>query len=132
MRFVRFRSPTPNSRGARVGIFALANGLRADARLDDTDAAWLAENNAWYSVAYPEPGPGIFDRAAHPITEWWFRASASHLIARVDGYLNLLDRHGVPWERAESDDPGTVIYEDSVQLVVAPHRAAATAASPRY
>ncbi len=28
--------------------------------------------------------------------------------------------HHVPWVRVESDDPGRVIYEDDVQVVVVP------------
>ena len=122
MTFVRFRSPTLNGRGARVGVFALANGLRADGRLTAQDEAWLAENNAWYTAAYAEPTPEIFDRTEHPVTECWFRASATHLLDRVGGYLELLDRYGEPWERVETDDPGAVIYEDPVQVVVAPYR----------
>ena len=128
MTFVRFRSPNPNARGARVGVFALANGLRSDGRLTAADSAWLADNNAWYNDAYAEPSSDVFDRAAHPITECWFRSSATHLLDRVDGYLVLLDRYGEPWERVETDDPGTVLFEDSVQVVVVPLRAA----SPPY
>ena len=61
----------------------------------------------------------MFDRDVNPITECWFKASAVTLIQRVEGYLRLLDAHGVRWERVESDRPGVIVYEDEVQIVVA-------------
>ena len=118
--FVRFRSPVPNARGARVGVFALANGLAADGLLTSDEAAWLRASNDWYNAAYDEPTPDVFDREMNPITECWFKSSAVSLIERMDGYLRLLDAHDVRWERVESDHPGVVVYEDEVQVVVAP------------
>ena len=87
--------------------------------LSRDEAAWLATNNAWYEAAYPQPDAAVFDRTVNPITECWFRSSATALLSRVDGYLALLDEHGVAWERIESDAPGRVVYEDAVQVVVA-------------
>ena len=106
-----------------MGIFALANRLAADGLLSPVETAWLRAGNDWYEAAYDEPTkfmPDVFNRDAHPVTECWFKASATSLLANIDGYLRLLDAHGVPWERVESDAPGTVLYEDSVQIVVAP------------
>jgi hypothetical protein len=116
--FVRYRSPHPNARGARIGIFALANGLRARGELSAEELGWLRENNAWYDAAYAEPDPGVFDRTVNPVTECWFKDDAVELLARVDGYLALLDAHGIAWEVVRSDGPGRVIYEDSLQVVV--------------
>ncbi|MFT4215538.1 MAG: hypothetical protein QM622_12315 [Microbacterium sp.] len=121
--YVRYRSPVPNMRGARVGVFALANGLAAEGLLDSVEATWLRTNNDWYNAAYGDPSkaqPDVFDRSANPITECWFKASATHLLARVDGYLRLLDAHGVAWEAVTSDRPGMILYEDEYQVVVAP------------
>lgn len=120
MTFVRYRSPHPNARGAQVGIFALANGLRSDGELSPAELEWLRENNAWYDAAYAEPDASVFDRSVHPIVECWFKDDALYLLDRVDGYLALLDAHGVPWERVESSGPGQVLYEDEVQIVVVP------------
>lgn len=50
----------------------------------------------------------------------WFKATAGHLIERVDGYLEILAAHEVACERVESTDPGRVVYEDEVQVVVVP------------
>ncbi|MZG03727.1 hypothetical protein GTW62_15855, partial [Streptomyces sp. SID5614] len=50
---------------------------------------------------------------------------ATHLLDRIPGYLALLAAHGVPCERLESADPGRVVYEDDVQIVVVPRQAGA-------
>ena len=50
----------------------------------------------------------------------WFKDSAWHLLERVEPYLRLLDAHQVPWEKLESQNHGTVIYEDEVQVIVVP------------
>ncbi|WP_090475692.1 hypothetical protein [Nakamurella panacisegetis] len=63
----------------------------------------------------------IFDKAVHPLAGCWFKSTADHLLARVTGYLELLDRHGVAWRTQRSTDPGRRIYEDDVQVVVVPH-----------
>jgi len=118
--FVRFRDVQPNARGVQVGIFALANGLAADGLLSEEDRRGWRASNDWYNAAYIEPGavdPAIFDREANPGAVCWFKGSATHLLERVDGYLDLLDRYGVAWERVETDAPGRIVYEDDVQVV---------------
>jgi hypothetical protein len=39
----------------------------------------------------------------------------------VPGYLQLLDTHGVECVELRSADPGRVVYEDDVQVVVTPY-----------
>jgi hypothetical protein len=46
--------------------------------------------------------------------------SAGHLLDRVPGYLDLLDRHGVAFSERRSTDPGPILYEDAVQILVVP------------
>lgn len=130
--FVRYRDVTPNRRGVQVGIFALANGLAADGLLSEQDRRWWRASNDWYDAAYVEPAsvdPAIFDREANPGAVCWFKASATHLLERVDGYLDLLDRHGVAWERVETDAPGRIVHEDDVQVVAVPAAVEAPAAT---
>lgn len=121
--FVRYESPTPHRRGAHTGIFGLANGLRADGLLSPDDLAWLNAANARGDAAYPDPAtvdPSVFDKRVHPIASCWFRTSATGLLREIPGYLDLLDRYGVPWVRRTSDAPGRVIYSDAFQVVVVP------------
>ena len=125
MDFVRFHSPTPNARGTFPGVFALANGLRNDGRLNDADLEWLRVANARATAAYADPSvthPEVYDRALHPAAEAWFRVSASHLTEMVRDYVDLLARYDVACVESRSDDPGEVIYSDDVQIVVVPSR----------
>lgn len=62
----------------------------------------------------------------HPRATAWFKDTATHLLDRVPRYVEILDEHGVPCVRVESQNPGRVIYEDDVQIVVVPHDPAAT------
>ncbi|MFF0433708.1 hypothetical protein ACFYU9_15925 [Streptomyces sp. NPDC004327] len=53
--------------------------------------------------------------------------TARHLIDRVPGCLDLLAAHGVPCVRAESSDPGRIVYEDDVRVVAVPREPYRTA-----
>lgn len=123
-RFVRYQASERNRFHTYTGIFALANGLARTGQLSEPDRCWWRTNNDWYDAAYPNPAdrdPSLFDKAIHPQASCWFKTGATDLIARVDGYLHLLDRYGVGWVRLESDDPGRVLYEDDYQVVVEPY-----------
>lgn len=123
--FVRYQATQANTRGIYVGIFGLANGLAKNGKLSDEDHQWWQDANAWYDAAYLDPNlidPTVYDRALNLHAQAWFKVSALHLLARVPGYLNLLDRYGVQWEELRSQSPGHVLYEDEVQVVVDPHR----------
>jgi len=121
--FVRFQATQLNTRGIYVGIFGLANGLARNGKLSDEDYQWWQNANAWYDVAYPDPNlidPTVYDRTHNLHAQAWFKTTAVHLLARIPGYLNLLDRYGVHWEELRSPTPGHVLYEDDVQVVVNP------------
>lgn len=122
--YVRFQSPTPGRRGVHTGVFGLTNLLgRAGALSRAEHVDWRA-GNAWFEAAYPDPStcdPSVYDEVANPLATAWFKSSATHLFARVDRYLEILTAHGVACVRVESRDPGRVIYEDDVQVVVVPH-----------
>lgn len=120
MDYVRYESAQPNSRGRHPGVFALANGLAQSGKLTPEDWAWWRANNDWLNDAYTDPGtidPTLFDRSRHPVVACWFKASARNLLSRVPGYLDLLDRYGVPWAERRSAEPGKILYEDTVQVV---------------
>ena len=122
--FVRFQATTSNARGHHPGVFALVNGLAADGRLSAEDERWRQAANADMTARYVDPStvdPGVYDRQLHPGASAWFRAKADELIERVRAYCDLLDRHGIGWERVDRADPGRIVYADAVQVVVVPH-----------
>ena len=121
MVFVRYGCVEANSRGLKVGISALTNGLLSDGVLTPAEVERVRENNYWYENTYIDPAkvePGVFDRLINPGTECWFQSDAHHLIIRIEGYLQFVDQHGVSWEKVESEKPSRIVYEDDVQIVV--------------
>lgn len=119
--YLRYESAVANGQGRHLGIFALANGLARAGRLSVADWAWWRDNNDWFDAAYCDPAtvdPTLFDGSV-PVS-CWFRSSASHLLDRVPGYLDLLDRYQVGWVERRSEYPGQIRYQDDVQVVVTP------------
>ncbi|MEU3730720.1 hypothetical protein ACH4MG_12420 [Streptomyces sp. NPDC017454] len=129
--YVRFQSPHRNSRGHFTGVFGLVNNLARTGRLSDEQESFRRSNNSWYDAAYTDPStidPDIYDHEVNPGAAAWFKPSATHLLARVPGYLEILSAHGVDCRALRSADPGRVVYEDDVQIVVVPYALDATAA----
>ena len=123
--YIRYQSPMPGPRGVPLGIFALANGLAWSRHLSDQEYAEWRASNDWYNVVCPDPSatdPLAYDRERNPLAAAWFKESATHLLERVTPYLEILGSHGVACVRVEAEDPGRIIYEDDVQVVVVPRR----------
>jgi len=124
-KFLRYEASVPNGRGHHPGIFALANGLANDGRLSAQDwASWRSANDH-YNGAYADPSTvdrSVYDRSVNPSAQAWFKCTATHLLVGVEFYTDLLSRYDVGWRVLYSNDPGRVLYEDDVQIVVAPHK----------
>ena len=128
--YVRFQSPLPGKRGVHTGIFGLTNLLGRSGQLSPEEHAVWRAGNDWYNAAYPDPmdtDSSVYDEMVHPRATTWFKETATHLLERVPPYLEILRAHGVQCVRVEARDPGRVIYEDDVQIVVVPHDPTATA-----
>lgn len=124
--YIRFQSPHPGKRGVHTGVFGLTNLLGREGRLTAEEHADWRAGNDWYDAAYPDPMDSdvtVYDESINPRATAWFKSSAEHLLAKVPRYLEILTAHGVECNRVESDDPGLLIYEDDVQIVVVPHDA---------
>lgn len=67
--------------------------------------------------------PGIFALANGLASDGRLstKRTATHLLTGVEFYTDLLHRYGVGWRVRYSNDPGRILYEDDVQIVVAPH-----------
>ncbi|MEU1958656.1 hypothetical protein [Nocardia sp. NPDC019304] len=121
--FVRYQAAAPNRNGRYPGVFALVNGLAWSGCLNAEQEHFHRRENAWYQAYLIDPGrldPSPYDRTRHPRAEAWFKSSATQFLARVGGYLAILDFHGVAWTRLESDDPGRILYDDPNQVIVVP------------
>lgn len=113
----------PNGRGSYPGIFALANGLANGGKLSSEDwASWRCANDR-YDAAYVDPSTvdeSIYDRAINPSAQSWFKSTATHLLVGLEFYTDLLRRYAIEWQVLYSNDPGILLYEDGVQIVVTP------------
>lgn len=121
--YIRYQSPEVNERGICPGIFALANRLGRDGSLTEQDHDWWLTANRWCDEIYPDPSTTdwtVYDRTINPGAQAWFKCSADHLLQKADEYLLLLARYDVDCHRVVSDNPGRLIYEDQVQVVVSP------------
>ncbi|MFF2503335.1 hypothetical protein ACFVTY_08170 [Streptomyces sp. NPDC058067] len=119
--YLRFQATAPNERGHFTGVFGLINRLGRAGKLSEEQERFRRANNAWYDAAYPDPGsvdPSVYDPEVNPTATAWFKPTATHLLDRVGGYLEILAAHGVECRLVRSADPGRVIYEDDVQIVV--------------
>ncbi|MEV7452052.1 hypothetical protein [Streptomyces nigra] len=124
VQYLRFQSPHRNDRGRFTGVFGLVNNLAREGRLSEEQEAFRRLNNKWYDAAYPDPSTvdaTVYDEEVNPGAAAWFKPSATHLLARVPGYLEILAAHGVDCQVLRSTDPGQVVYEDDVQIVVVPY-----------
>ncbi|MET7637682.1 hypothetical protein [Streptomyces sp. NPDC005438] len=124
MHYVRFESPHRNERGHFTGVFGLVNTLAREGKLTQRQERFRRTHNSWYDAAYADPStidPRVYDHRINPGAAAWFRSSAGHLLERVSGYLDILAAHGVACRRVCSTDPGRVVYEDDVQVVVVPY-----------
>ncbi|MFG3185937.1 hypothetical protein [Streptomyces nigra] len=124
VQYLRFQSPHRNDRGRFTGVFGLVNNLAREGRLSEEQEAFRRLNNKWYDAAYPDPSTvdaTVYDEEVNPGAAAWFKPSATHLLARVPGYLEILAAHGVDCQVLRSTDPGQVVYEDEVQIVVVPY-----------
>ncbi|AWE48497.1 MULTISPECIES: hypothetical protein [Streptomyces] len=124
VQYLRFQSPHRNDRGRFTGVFGLVNNLAREGRLSEEQEAFRRLNNKWYDAAYTDPStvdPTVYDDEVNPGAAAWFKPSATHLLARVPGYLEILSAHGVDCRVLRSTDPGQVVYEDDVQIVVVPY-----------
>lgn len=122
--YVRFQGAVPRDGGNFPGVFGLVNGLAREGRLSAAQERFRRTHNDWYDAAYTDPStvdPTVYDPRVNPGAAAWFKPTAVELIARVDGYLEILAAHGVECRLVRSADPGRVVYEDAHQIVVVPH-----------
>jgi hypothetical protein len=120
MFYVRYEAASPSTSGRHTGIFGLANALARDDLLTPEDRAWWRASNDWMDATYPDPGAvdaTLFDKTINPTATCWFKSTAEPILARVPGYLAILDRYGVAWRERRTEATGRVLYEDSVQVI---------------
>jgi hypothetical protein len=115
-RFVRFQVRYNGKLGLPVGIFGACHHLRRAGRLSPEDDRLFSDVDAWFDRALPEPPFYRDGNSLKAIT--WFKKSAIHLIDALRPLREILERYDVPYDVIETDDPGTIVYEDEFQVGV--------------
>jgi hypothetical protein len=117
--YVRFEGP----RGG--GLFWVASEgsrLLRRLRMSRSDARKFTDLKSWLWTNTPVPGAGAYQdwRSRHPRT--WFKECATEHVRLAWELSDLLCRHGVRIRPLRTRAPGTILWEDQVQVIVRPRR----------
>jgi len=99
-----------------VGIFGACHHLRRAGRLSAEDDQRFTEIDAWFDRELVTPPFYQDGNSIKGIT--WFKQSATRLLEALGPLREILERYEVPYDIVESDDPGTIVYEDEFQVGV--------------
>ena len=99
-----------------AGLFAEARLLRERDVLTAEEDARLANVYEWFQAHVPVPpfSSGNFPKDAVA----WFKAEAREPVSRMWDIVALLREHGVEVRLLRSANPGRVVYEDPVQVLI--------------
>ncbi len=98
------------------GIVTEVRFLRDDGRLSESERARLEESYAWFNDNVPVP-PFSEGRWPRDVVSW-FKGDATEPIARMWDLVAILRDHDVPTRMLRSPNPGKILYEDDLQVVV--------------
>ncbi len=106
--------------GIEVGIFVAVDHLRRAARLTADEEETYFDIDDWFREALPNP-PFYADGNSAGAVTWFKKSAASEMLGRLHPLQQILDKYQVEHVTAESNDPGTVVYEDAFQVGVIPY-----------
>ena len=119
-RFARLHVTYRGVLGVEVGIFVAVDHLRRADRLTTDDEQRYFDIDDWFRAELPNPTFYEDGNTVGAVT--WFKSQATaHMLDRLRPLCEILDRHEVAWLRTETDDPGSIIYEDEFQVGAIPH-----------
>ncbi len=101
---------------ALTGIFFGAWSLRKRCELTAEEEVRLDALYGWFNVHVPVP-PFATGRFSHDAVAW-FKDHAREPVAKMWDIVTLLREHGVEIRFLRSPNPGKVVYEDRVQVLV--------------
>lgn len=105
-----------------TGIFRSADFVRDHTQIGETEKAALQELIKWFDENLPVPE--FYDdpskRREDDHVYFWFKASATEIVERMETFCAILESHGVEVKRltAETAPVGELVFEDHCQIAV--------------
>lgn len=99
-----------------TGIITEVRFLRDDGRLSNEECSRLERTYQWFNDHVPVP-PFSAGRWPRDVVSW-FKADAHEAISGMWELSAILRDHDVPTRMLRSPNPGRVVYEDDLQVVV--------------
>ena len=104
--------------GFRTGILVAAHTLRDEGDLSVDEHRQLRLCLSWFNENLEVPK--ILKKVEHRRAISWFKPEAAEAISKMWELKRILDLHGLYVEVLKSDSPGSVVYEDSLQVAAVP------------
>ncbi len=115
--FVRFVVGSDGQHHKQLtGVFTEARLLRERGELTDEEDALLSELYEWFNEYVPVPP--FSARRIHDDVVSWFKDDAGEPVTKMWDIVALLREHGVEVRLLRSRNPGRIVYEDEMQVVV--------------
>lgn len=104
-----------------TGVIAEARTLRDSGGMSAHESEWLEDIFAWFN---DNVRVSPYSSSAWPddVAAWSKDEAAKEVIARIWDVIALLKEHGKPVRILRSLNPGRVVYEDNLQVVVSEYR----------
>lgn len=118
--FLRVQATYRGRLGVEVGIFVAVDHLRRAGVLTAHEEATYLDVDDWFTEHLPNPDFYGDGNTVGAVT--WFRTPVPAAMQdRVDLMCAILRAHGVPFDVVHATDPGTLVYEDDLQVGVVAH-----------
>lgn len=106
----------------KKGIFAAMGDLKRMNRMSKEEKIWYENIADWFNKNLSNPS--CFDLPVPNDIKFraksWFVFSQSDFLSNSRAVAELLQKHGIIVNELLSENPGTILYEDSFQVVVLP------------
>jgi hypothetical protein len=104
--------------GKPVGIFVAVDRLRRKGLLTTEEQAIYHEiDEVWFQEQLPNPPFYDNDEPGKPIT-WFKTATAGKMIAKLQPFVDILEKYRCPYDIVYTNFPGKIVYEDDWQIAV--------------
>jgi hypothetical protein len=104
--------------GHRQGILVFAHEFRQNNFLTKDDDDFLYSTLNWFNTNLLVPT--ILENIEHKRAISWFQENALEPIKKMWDLKCFLENHGVYVELIKTQNPGTIIYSDALQIVAKP------------